>query len=150
MVMLFVIMIVSRYFVMAGVPDMMKEALLNVSDNKYIILLMCNIFMIIIGMLMDDVSGMLLCTPLLLPVVTAVGVHPIHFAAIIGVNLGMGNITPPTAPLLYIGCRLTGTPLNKVMKPTLIMLFGAWLPTLLLTTYVPQISLFLPSLFGYV
>ena len=150
MVMLFVIMIVSRYFVMAGVPDMMKEALLNVSDNKYIILLMCNIFMIIIGMLMDDVSGMLLCTPLLLPVVTAVGVHPIHFAAIIGVNLGMGNITPPTAPLLYIGCRLTGAPLNKVMKPTLIMLFGAWLPTLLLTTYVPQISLFLPSLFGYV
>lgn len=150
MVMLFVIMIVSRYFVMAGVPDMMKEALLSVSDNKYIILLMCNIFMIIIGMLMDDVSGMLLCTPLLLPVVTAVGVHPIHFAAIIGVNLGMGNITPPTAPLLYIGCRLTGAPLNKVMKPTLIMLFGAWLPTLLLTTYVPQISLFLPSLFGYV
>ena len=62
----------------------------------------------------------------------------------------MGNITPPTAPLLYIGCRLTGAPLNKVMKPTLIMLFGAWLPTLLLTTYVPQISLFLPSLFGYV
>ena len=99
---------------------------------------------------MDDVSGMLLCTPLLLPVVTAVGVHPIHFAAIIGVNLGMGNITPPTAPLLYIGCRLSGAPLNKVMKPTLIMLFGAWLPTLLLTTYVPQISLFLPSLFGYV
>lgn len=150
MVMLFVIMIVSRYFVMAGIPDMMKDALLGISENKYIILLMCNIFMVIIGMLMDDVSGMLLCTPLLLPLMIEIGVHPIHFAAIIGVNLGMGNITPPTAPLLYLGCRLTGTPLNRVMKPTLVMLFGAWLPTLILTTYVPEIALFIPRLFGYV
>lgn len=150
MVMLFVIMIVARNFTMAGVPDILKNALLSVSDNKYVILLMCNIFLVIIGMLMDDVSGMLLCTPLLLPLMKEIGIDPIHFAAIIGVNLGMGNITPPTAPLLYIGCRLTGTPLNQVMKPTLVMLFGAWLPTLLLTTYIPQISLFLPSLFGFV
>ena len=150
MVMLFVIMIVARYFVLAEVPEMMKDALLSVSDNKYIILLMCNIFMVIIGMLMDDVSGMLLCTPLLLPLMTEIGVNPIHFAAIIGVNLGMGNITPPTAPLLYIGCRLSGASLSETLKPTLIMLFGAWLPTLLLTTYIPQISLFLPSLAGYV
>ena len=149
MVMLFVIMIVARYFIMADVPGMMKDALLSVSDNKYVILLMCNVFMIIIGMLMDDVSGILLCTPILLPLMREIGIDPIHFAAIIGVNLGMGNITPPTAPLLYIGCRLTGTSLNQTMKPTLIMLFGAWLPTLLLTTYVPQISLFLPNLFGY-
>lgn len=150
MVMLFVIMIVSRYFVLAEIPDMMKEAMLNISDNKYIILLMCNIFMVIIGMLMDDVSGILLCTPLLLPVVTAVGVHPVHFAAIIGVNLGMGNITPPTAPLLYIGCRLTGAPLNKVLPHTLVMLFGAWLPTLIITTYIPEVALFLPRMFGFV
>ena len=150
MVMLFVIMIVARYFIMADVPGMMRDALLSVSDNKYVILLMCNIFLIIIGMLMDDVSGMLLCTPLLLPLMTAIGVNPIHFAAIIGVNLGMGNITPPTAPLLYIGCRLTGASLNQTMKPTLTMLFGAWLPTLLITTYIPQVSLFLPGLFGYV
>lgn len=148
MVMLFVIMIVSRYFVMANIPTLISDFLLSISDNKYIILLMCNIFMVIIGMLMDDVSGMLLCTPLLLPLMTAIGVSPIHFAAIIGVNLGMGNITPPTAPLLYIGCRLTGAPLNKVMKPTLIMLLFAWLPTLLITTYIPQVALFLPTLFG--
>ncbi len=150
MVMLFVIMIVARYFVMADIPGMMKDALLSVSDNKYVILLMCNVFMIIIGMLMDDVSGMLLCTPLLLPLMKEIGVNPIHFAAIIGVNLGMGNITPPTAPLLYIGCRLTGAPLNCVMKPTLTMLFFAWLPTLLITTYIPAVALFVPGLFGYV
>ncbi|MCD8084266.1 MAG: TRAP transporter large permease [Clostridiales bacterium] len=149
MVMLFVIMIVSRYFVMADIPNMMKDAMLSISDNKYVILLMCNIFMVIIGMLMDDVSGMLLCTPLLLPLMKEIGISPIHFAAIIGVNLGMGNITPPTAPLLYLGCRLTGAKLTDVMKPTLTMLFGAWLPTLLLTTYVPSVALFLPRLFGY-
>lgn len=150
MVMLFVIMIVSRYFVMADIPGMMKDALLSISGNKYVILLLCNIFMVIIGMLMDDVSGILLCTPLLLPLMVEIGVHPIHFAAIIGVNLGMGNITPPTAPLLYLGCRLTGASLHETLKPTLWMLFGAWLPTLLLTTYIPQIALFLPSLAGYV
>ncbi|MDO4173471.1 MAG: TRAP transporter large permease [Eubacteriales bacterium] len=148
MIMLFVIMIVSRYFVMAHVPTMMSDFLLGISQNKYVILLMCNIFMIIIGMLMDDVSGMLLCTPLLLPLMTEIGISPIHFAAIIGVNLGMGNITPPTAPLLYIGCRLTRAPLNKVLKPTVVMLVFAWLPTLLITTYIPQVALFLPNLFG--
>ena len=62
-------------------------ALLSITDNKYIILIMVNLFMIIIGMLMDDVSDILLCTPILLPIVTGVGVHPVHFAAILGVNL---------------------------------------------------------------
>lgn len=150
MVMLFVIMIVSRYFVMARIPTMMADFLLGISDNKNVILLMCNIFMVIIGMLMDDVSGMLLCTPLLLPLMEKIGVSPIHFAAIIGVNLGMGNITPPTAPLLYIGCRLTNAPLNKVLGPTIVMILFAWLPTLLITTYFPQVALFLPTLFGLV
>ena len=150
MIMLFVIMMVSRYFTLAGVPEMLENALLGISDNKYVILLMCNIFMIIIGMLMDDVSGMLLCTPLLMPLMVKIGVNPIHFAAIIGVNLGMGNITPPTAPLLYIGCRLTGASLNDTLKPTLQMILFAWIPTLIITTYVPQVALFLPSLFGFV
>ncbi|MGL6198258.1 MAG: TRAP transporter large permease [Lachnospiraceae bacterium] len=149
MVMLFVIMIVSRYFILIDLPQMLSDVLLGVSSNKYIILLMCNIFMVIIGMLMDDVSGILLCTPLLLPLMQNIGISPIHFAAIIGVNLGMGNVTPPTAPLLYLGCRITGASLNETLKPTLVMLVFAWLPTLLLTTYVPQIALFLPGLFGY-
>ncbi len=149
MVMLLVIMIVSHYFVMVDLPGTMGDFLMHISENKYAILLMCNIFMIVIGMLMDDVSGILLCTPLLLPLMIQIGVSPIHFAAIIGVNLGMGNVTPPTAPLLYLGCRMTGASLNVTLSPTLVMLVFAWLPTLLLTTYIPEISLFLPRLFGY-
>ena len=64
---------------------------------------MINVVIVIIGMLMDDVSSVLLASPLLLPIAMKLGVDPIHFAAIIGVNLGMGNVTPPTAPLLYLG-----------------------------------------------
>jgi TRAP-type C4-dicarboxylate transport system permease large subunit len=97
-------------------------------------------------MLMDDVSGILLSAPLLLPVVTSVGMDPIHFAAVLGVNLGMGNITPPTAPLLYLGCRVTDVPVNKVIWPTVLFIVFAWLPTLMITTFVPEIALWLPNL----
>ena len=99
MVMFFMVMILSRLLVMEDVPQKIADTLLSITDNKYLILILVNIFMIIIGMIMDDVSGILLCTPILLPVVTALGIHPVHFAAILGVNLGMGNVTPPTAPI---------------------------------------------------
>ena len=84
--------------------------------------------------------------PLLLPIVTSVGMDPIHFAAVLGVNLGMANITPPTAPLLYLGSRVTGVSVNEMMKPTLVMIVFAWLPTLMLTTFVPTTALWLPEL----
>ena len=101
----------------------------RISENPIIVLLTVNIVMILIGMVMDDISGILLSAPLLLPVVTSAGMDPIHFAAVLGVNLGMANITPPTAPLLYLGARVSGTPVNKMMKPVLIMILFAWLPT---------------------
>ena len=149
MLMLFMIMILSRLFVLQDLPNQMAKALMAVSDNKIIMLLMINIFMVIIGMLMDDSSGCLLCAPVLLPLVVELGVSPVHFAAILGVNLGMGNITPPTAPLLYLGSRTTGVPVKYMLKPTVIMIIFAWLPTLIVTTYIPELSLFLPRLFGY-
>lgn len=146
MVMFYVVMMLSRLYVMEDLPGTIMNILTSVSSNKYIILIMINLFMVIIGMLMDDVSGILLSTPILLPIVTKLGVSPIQFAAILGVNLGMGNITPPTAPLLYLGARVGKARVNEMLKPTLIMILFAWIPTLLLTTYVPQISLFLPRL----
>ena len=97
-------------------------------------------------MLMDDMSGVLIASPLLLPIVRDLGVDPVHFAAIIGVNLGMGNITPPTAPLLYLGARIGNTSVNSMLKPTLAMIVFAWIPTLLLTTYIPEVALWLPEL----
>ncbi len=146
MIMMFCIMLLSRIYIMEGVPSMILEQLYRVSTNKYAILFLLNIFMIIIGMIMDDVSAMLLCTPILLPVMTQIGIHPIHFAGIIGVNLGMGNLTPPTAPTLYFGARMANVPVSKSLKPAMIFLLFAWLPVLLAVTYIPSMALYLPRL----
>ncbi len=147
MVMFLIVMILSRIFVMENLPNTVINIFLSISSNKYAILMMVNLFMILIGMLMDDVSGTLLCTPLLLPLMVQIGVSPIQFAAILGVNLGMGNITPPTAPLLYLGGRLGNASINEMLRPTFYMIIFAWIPTLIATTYFPQLSLALPSLF---
>ena len=146
MVMVFMVLIVRRFLIFEDIPGLAKTLVFSISDNPIIILLMVNLVMILIGMLMDDISGLLLSAPLLLPIVTSVGMDPIHFAAVLGVNLGMANITPPTAPLLYLGARVTGVSVNEMMKPTLIMIFFAWFPTLILTTFVPATALWLPEL----
>jgi len=146
MVMFFMVMILSRLLVMEDVPQQIADTLLSITDNKYLILILVNIFMVIIGMIMDDVSGILLCTPILLPVVTALGVHPVHFAAILGVNLGMGNVTPPTAPMLYLSGRICNANINKMLSPIMIFIIFAYIPTLILTTFVPALSLTLPKL----
>lgn len=146
MAMLFVVMILSRLFIFEELPDTILDGLRSVSDDPIVIMLMINVFMIIIGMLLDDASGVLLTTPILLPVVREIGIDPIHFSAILAVNLGMGNITPPTAPLLYLSARIGRTKVNRALKPTLIMLCCAWLPVLLITTYIPPVALWLPDL----
>jgi tripartite ATP-independent transporter DctM subunit len=146
MVMIFMVLIVSKYLIFEDIPGMAKDLVYSVSENPIVILLMVNLVMILIGMLMDDISGLLLSTPILLPIVQSVGVDPIHFAAILGVNLGMANITPPTAPLLYLGAQVTDTPVSKMLWPTLVFIIFAWLPTLALTTFVPSLALWLPDL----
>jgi tripartite ATP-independent transporter DctM subunit len=146
MVMLYAVMILSRLYIMEDLPTQMLNLLMAVSTNRYAILFMINIFMIIIGMIMDDVSAVLLSTPILLPIIIKLGFSPVHFAAIVGVNLGMGNITPPAAPLLYLGGRVGNAPINEMLMPTVWMLLFGWLPTLALTTYAPALSTFLPNL----
>ena len=146
MVMFFTVMIVSKLLVLQDVTGLAEELILSVSANPIVGLVMINIVIVIIGMLMDDVSGVLLASPLLLPIAQKLGVDPIQFAAIVGVNLGMGNITPPTAPLLYLGARVANTKVSKMLWPTMLMILFAWLPTLIITTYVPEVSLWLPEL----
>lgn len=149
MLMMITVQMLSHLYIQQNLPSMVLNMLKSISSNKSVILLMVNLFMVILGMLMDDGSGVLLATPILVPVVTSLGISPIHFAAILAVNLGMGNITPPTAPLLYLTGRMTNTETRTMLKPTLQYILFAWLPTLLLVTYIPQISMFLPGLMGY-
>ena len=146
MVMFFTVMIVSRLLIFEDIPELAQTVIFSISDDPIVVLIMINVVIVFIGMLMDDVSGVLLSAPLLLPIVQDMGVDPIHFAAIIGVNLGMGNVTPPTAPLLYLGARVADTRVSEMMWPTLLMIVFAWIPTLIITTYFPGVALWLPNL----
>ena len=144
--MLFFVTILGRLYTMKQVPMQIAAFLLDFSTNKYVILFMVNVFLIIIGMLMDDLSGTMLAAPLLMPLMLKIGVHPIHFAAILGTNLGLGNVTPPTAPILYLGGRIGNVSIDQYIKPALtFMLFGN-IPVIILTTYFPGLSMWLPRL----
>ncbi len=150
MIMLLSVMMLSRLYIMENVPNMILGAMTSVTENTFLLILMVNLFLIIIGMMMDDTSAILLTTPILLPVVIQLGVDPVHFAAIMGVNLGLGCVTPPTAPFLYLGARIGNAPINEMMGPTMWFIALAWIPTLIITTYVPGLSLWLPRMFGFV
>lgn len=146
MIMVFGINMLSRIYLMEDLPTKILDLLRMVSENKYVILLMLNIFMMIMGMLMDDTSACMLCTPILVPIVKEIGVSPVQFAAILSVNLGLGCVTPPCAPLLYLAGSLGNAQINQMLKPCMYYIFFGWIPVLILTTYIPDISLFLPRL----
>lgn len=146
MVMIFCIMVLSRIMVMQELPKIMTEFLYGITNNKYVVLLLINIMLLALGMIMDDTSAMLLSVPILIPIAHAFGIHPVHLAAVTGMNLGLGVITPPCAPMLYLGSRVSGVPVSEMIKPTFIFIGFAWVPTLILVTYFPQLSLWLPGM----
>ena len=142
--------ILSRIFIDEKLPQILIDMLLFVSNDKRIILMMVNIFLVIIGMLMSDTAAVLLCTPILVPVMVGLGFDPIHFAAIFAVNIGFANVTPPCAPLLYLSGKVMEVDVKELFKPNMIYLLCGWLPVLLVTTYWEDFSLFLPRLIlGY-
>lgn len=135
-------------YVMAylSIPDLITEWFLSVSDNKYVILFMINVLLLILGGPMDMAPMILILTPVLLPVCTAMGMDPIHFGLVLIFNAGMGLLTPPVGTVLFIGCAIGRVSIaqgTKAMMP----FFYAMLVVLLLITYIPQTVLWLPSLF---
>jgi len=149
-IMLFFILITSRILIVETIPQQMADWVTETMASPVLVLLMINVIMLIMGMLMDDLSGTLLAATMLYPIVTAIGVNPLHFAAIVGVNLGLGCVTPPCAPMLFLAGRIGNCPAEQYMKPALILMFAGMLPVLAVTTYWPELSLFLPKLAGYV
>jgi len=148
MILLFFILMVSRIMVTYQVPQQLTSLIFEFTTNKWLVLLMLNIILLLMGMLVDDVSGNILSAALLLPIATSVGIDPVHFAAISVTNLSLGNITPPCAPMLYLAGLIGGNlPLNEYVKPaSYFMIFGA-LPVILMVTYVPEFALVLVNLF---
>jgi tripartite ATP-independent transporter DctM subunit len=131
-----------------NIPQNISAALMAISDSRVIILLVINLFLLLVGTFMDITPAVLIFTPIFLPVVVHLGVNPIHFGMIMVLNLSIGLCTPPVGSVLFIGCGIAGTSIAKVIKP-LLPLFIAMIISLLLVTFIPEISLFLPRLFGY-
>lgn len=131
----------------ASIPDTIGELLTGVSDNKYVILLLINVGLLIIGTFMDMSPAMLIFTPIFYPVVTAMGVDPVHFGVIIVYNLCMGIVTPPVGTVLFVSSSITGEKITRVIPP-LVPIFILQFIGLLVVTYLPSFSLALPRLFG--
>ena len=129
------------------IPQQITEAFTSVSKQPWVILLMINVLLLILGTLMDMAPLILIMTPILLPVATSIGVDPVHFGMIMMVNLGMGLITPPVGGVLFVGAAIAKLPIEQVTK-ALFPFFGAMLLVLGLVTYVPFFSLWLPRAFG--
>lgn len=129
------------------IPQQITAAFTTVSKEPWVILLMINALLLVLGTLMDMAPLILIMTPILLPVVTSIGVDPVHFGMIMMVNLGMGLITPPVGAVLFVGAAIGKVPIERVTK-ALIPFFGAMLFVLGMVTYVPAVSLWLPRAFG--
>lgn len=142
---LFFLFVMSRAMVFQQIPNQIADALLQISDNKLVLLLLINVLLMLIGMIVDDISGSILAAVIFLPIIKALGIDPIHFAAIVGVNLGLGNISPPCAPMLFMAGGVAKLSLDKYIKPTMKLILLGHLPMVLIVTFIPSLSLYLPS-----
>lgn len=129
-----------------NIPEMITSGILSLSDNKIVILLLINLTLLFVGIFMDMTPAVLIFTPIFLPIVSQLGIDPIHFGIIMILNLCIGLCTPPVGSVLFVGVGVANTSIQKVIKP-LIPLFLAMIVSLLLVTYIPALSLWLPSIF---
>ncbi len=140
----------SMSWIMAyeNIPQNITAALLSVSDSKFVVLLIINLILLFVGVFMDMTPAVLIFTPIFLPVVTELGMDPTHFGIVMVLNLCIGLCTPPVGSVLFVGVGIAGTSIEKVVRP-LMPLFIAMLVALMLVTYIPELSLWLPRMFGF-
>ncbi|MEA9392124.1 TRAP transporter large permease [Acerihabitans sp. TG2] len=131
---------------LVGLPQQISSALISLSNNKYVILSIINVMLLLLGLLMDMAPLILILTPILLPVVIQLGINPIHFGIIMMTNLGIGLITPPVGSVLFVASAVSGLKIEQVVK-AMIPFYFVLLIVLLMITYLPFLSLWLPSHF---
>ena len=150
-VMLLIAASMSMSWIMSyeNIPQTLSDFLLNISDNKIIILLIINLLLLFVGVFMDMTPTVLIFTPIFLPVVKTLGIDPIQFGIIMVLNLCIGLCTPPVGSVLFVGIGIAKTSIEKVIRP-LLPLFLAMILALILITFIPQITLWLPQMFDYV
>ncbi|MDH4265711.1 MAG: TRAP transporter large permease [Deltaproteobacteria bacterium] len=135
----------TRLLIREGVGEIMTQFILSISDNKYVILLMMNILLLILGMFIDGIPILITVVPLIMPLVKQLDVNMVHLGAIIVVNVGLGVVTPPYAISIFLGTQLSNVPYEDLVPPMLIFLLFVGIPVLLLTTFIPWLSLWLPT-----
>ena len=131
-----------------NIPQALSLFILNISDNKLIVLMMINLILLFVGIFMDITPAVLIFTPIFLPIIKSIGIDPIQFGIMMVLNLCIGLCTPPVGSVLFVGIGVVKTSIEKVIKP-LLPLFIAMIFALMLITFFPQITLWLPRQFGF-
>lgn len=149
LIMILFSLILSQLFVREGIPQALVEIIFQITDNKFLLLLLINLMLFGIGMVVNDITAIILTGPLLLPLMEALGVSPVQFAAIMGVNTAMGGVTPPYASILYLGARIGKVKFTEVIKPAMTLILFGYIPVVILVSAWPDLSEFLPGLLGY-
>lgn len=132
---------------MGKFPDLATNAITGVTRNPILLALLLNLILLVLGCIMDMAPIILIATPILLPIATSIGIDPIQFGIIVVLNCGIGLLTPPVGAVLFIGSAVAKLPMEKVVKATL-PFYLCMIVTLLLITFFPAISLWLPNLLG--
>jgi|SRR6056297_1817953 len=131
------------------IPSQIANAIVNFTSNKLVVLLLINIFLLFVGMLMDVGAALIVLAPILAPIAIEFGVHPLHFGIVMSINLMIGLSTPPVGPVLFATVGITDLTIEELSKAVAPFLIGMFI-FLMIITYFPQISMFLPKLFGYI
>lgn len=139
---------IGKILVAQRLPQEVSEYVTTVVGNPIIILLLVNAFLVVAGMIMDDVSVTVVIAPLLLPLMTAIGIDPIHYGAIVASSVVIGANSPPVAVILYLACRIGNVSIHHAVVPAIYLIVLVGMPVLLVTTFVPELSLFIPRLLG--
>lgn len=149
LIMILFSLMLSQIYVLEGIPQSLVESIFAITDNKVLLLILVNLLLFAIGMVVNDITAIILTAPLLLPLMTALDVSPVQFAAIMGVNTAMGGVTPPYASILYLGARIGNVRFTEVVKPAMLLILFGYIPVVILVSVWPGLSEFIPQAFGY-
>jgi len=133
----------------AQIPAMASEAIFSISSNPIVVLLLISVILLILGCFMDPTPAVLIFAPIFLPIVTAMGIHPVHFGIMMVFNLSIGTITPPVGPILFVGAKVADIAIEDVVR-RLLPFFGALLLVLMMVIFTPALSMWLPTMLGLV
>ena len=136
-------------FAYANVPELIESFVHGLSDNPYVILLVINLILLAVGTFMDMTPAVLIFTPIFLPVAVELGMSPLHFGIMLVLNLCIGLCTPPVGTILFVGCALAKTTIDRMVRP-MIPMYAAMFVVLMLITYIPELSEGLPRYFGLI